>query len=90
MSSATVLVASALLVVLQALSQPTSERTGNAQVQLRLSQSEGELAWLTYIIGQVLGSHRTPNSNAETQQLVDGELTAVVLQLVPMLDAAEL
>jgi exportin-7 len=73
----------------QALSQPARERTGNVQVRLRLSQSEGELAWLTYIVGQILGSHLTPNSNAETQQLVDGELTAIVLQLVPLLDNAE-
>ena len=58
-------------------------------MQLRLAQSEGELSWLIYIIGQVLGSHLTPNSNAETQQFVDGELTAVVLQLLPMIDAPE-
>lgn len=38
---------------------------------------------------QVLGSHLTPNSHADTQQLVDGELTAMVLQLVPLLDAPE-
>ena len=44
---------------------------------------------MAHLHGQVLGSHLTPNSNAETQQLVDGELTAVVLQLVPMLDSAE-
>jgi exportin-7 len=73
----------------QALSQPPAERTGNPAVQLQLSKSEGELAWLVYIIGQVLGSHLTPNSNAETQQLVDGELTATVLQLVPLLDNPE-
>ena len=73
----------------QGLSQPASERASNAQLQMRLSQSEGELAWLIYIIGQVLGSHLTPNSNAETQQFVDGELTSIVLQLVPMLDSAE-
>ena len=72
-----------------ALSQPASERQGNKAVRLRLAQSEGELAWLIYIIGQVLGSHLTPNSNAETQQLVDGELTALVLQLIPLLDAPE-
>lgn len=72
-----------------ALAQPASGRMGNASVQSRLRQSEGELAWLTYIIGQILGSHLTPNSNAETQQLVDGELTAHVLQLVPLLDNAE-
>ena len=58
-------------------------------MQRTLAKSEGELAWLIYIIGQVLGSHLTPNSNAEQQQLVDGELTAIVLQLVPMLDSAE-
>ena len=72
-----------------ALSRPATERTTNPDVQMRLAQSEGELSWLIYIIGQVLGSHLTPNSNAETQQLVDGELTAVVLQLVPLLDAPE-
>ena len=38
---------------LDALSQPHTERVGNVRVQLRLAQSEGELAWLVYIIGQV-------------------------------------
>ena len=56
-------------------------------MQRTLAKSEGELAWLIYIIGQVQ-LHLTPNSN-EQQQLVDGELTAIVLQLVPMLDSAE-
>lgn len=74
----------------QALAQPAQERTGSEGVRMRLAQSEGELAWLIYIIGQILGSHLTPNSNAETQQLVDGELTALVLQLVPLLDDSEL
>ena len=37
----------------QALARPAVERASNAQVQLRLAQSEGELAWLIYIIGQV-------------------------------------
>ena len=73
----------------QALSHPPAERIGNTQIATRISQSEGELAWLIYIIGQVLGSHLAPNSNAETQQMVDGELAAAVLQLVPMLDSAE-
>ena len=73
----------------QGLAQPAAERTGNAQLQLSLAQCEGELAWLVYIIGQVLGSHLTPNANAETQQLVDGELTSIVLQLVPLLDHQE-
>ena len=45
------------------------------QVRRTLVQCEGELAWLVYIIATVLGSHLTPNSNSETQQLVDGDLT---------------
>ena len=40
-------------------------------------------------ISQVLGSHLTPNSNSETQQLVDGDLTCAVLQLLPLLDSPE-
>ena len=62
-----------------ALAQPASERTGNAAVRRRLSQSEGELAWLIYIIGQILGSHNTPNSNAEDQQMVGGEITVYIV-----------
>lgn len=70
----------------QALALPIADRTGNPEVQMRLAQSEGELSWLIYIIGQILGSHLTPNSNAETQQFIDGELTSVVLQLIPLID----
>ena len=44
--------------------------------------------YLPYI-SQVLGSHLTPNSNSETQQLVDGDLTCAVLQLLPLLDSPE-
>ena len=73
----------------QALSQPAHDRANNPQVAMRLAECEGKLSWLIYIIGQVLGSHLTPNANAETQQLVDGELTAAVLQLVPIIDAPE-
>ena len=53
------------------------------------ARCEGELAWLVYIIATVLGSHLTPNSNSETQQLVDGDLTCAVLQLLPLLDSPE-
>ena len=54
-----------------------------------MARCEGELAWLVYIIATVLGSHLTPNSNSETQQLVDGDLTCAVLQLLPLLDSPE-
>jgi len=70
----------------QLLSLPT-ERARDADVAARLSQCEGELAWLVYIIGTVLGSHLTPSSNSEAQQLVDAELTCIVLQLLSLLDA---
>lgn len=53
----------------------------------RLRQCEGELAWLVYIIGTVLGSHQTPSSQSEAQQAVDAELTCTVLQLIVLLDA---
>ena len=66
-----------------------SERANNAEVQRTLARCEGELAWLVYIIATVLGSHLTPNSNSETQQLVDGDLTCAVLQLLPLLDSPE-
>ena len=58
-------------------------------MQRTLARCEGELAWLVYIIATVLGSHLTPNSNSETQQLVDGDLTCAVLQLLPLLDSPE-
>ena len=54
----------------------------------KLAQCEGELAWLVYIIGTVLGSHLTPSSNSDTQQLVDAQLTCAVLQLLPLLNEA--
>ena len=73
----------------QALSTGVSERANNSGVQRTLAQCEGELAWLVYIIATVLGSHLTPNSNSETQQLVDGDLTCAVLQLLPLLDSPE-
>ena len=66
-----------------------SERANNGEVQRTLARCEGELAWLVYIIATVLGSHLTPNSNSETQQLVDGDLTCAVLQLLPLLDSPE-
>jgi len=62
------------------------ERQREGEVAQRLSQCEGELAWLVYIIGTVLGSHLTPSSNSEAQQLVDAELTCIVLQLLSLLD----
>ena len=70
----------------QALALQPAERN-TAEVRLRLAQCEGELAWLVYIISMVLGSHTAPNSNSESQQLVDGELTAAVLQLLPLIDS---
>ena len=44
-----------------ALAVPAAER--NRAAMHRLAQSEGELAWLTYIIGQVLGCHLTPRAH---------------------------
>ena len=72
----------------QLLARPAAERTSR-ELQLRLAQSEGELAWLVYLIGTVLGSHLTPSCNSETHQLIDGELACVVLQLIPLIDAPE-
>jgi len=57
-----------------------------ADVEAKMSECEGMLAWLVYIIGTVLGSHLTPSSNSDAQQLVDAELTAIVLQLLSLLD----
>lgn len=73
----------------QALQTGAAERASNAEVRRTLAQCEGELAWLVYIVATVLGSHLTPNSNSETQQLVDGDLTCAVLQLLPLLDNPE-
>ena len=73
----------------QALARPPAERASSSEVQRQIAQSEGEIAWLVYIIGQIIGSHLTPNSNSDAQQAVDGELTATVLELLPLLDAQE-
>ena len=45
----------------QLLARPAAERTSR-ELQLRLAQSEGELAWLVYLIGTVLGSHSRPRA----------------------------
>ncbi len=58
-----------------------------ADVAQQLRQCEGELAWLVYIIGTVLGSHQQPSSHSEAQQAVDAELTCTVLKLLAILDA---
>ena len=70
----------------QALSTGPAERAGNKEVRRTLAQCEGELAWLGYIIATVLGSHLTPNSNSETQQLVDGDLTCVHRTIVSTIE----
>ncbi|KAL1520643.1 hypothetical protein AB1Y20_022216 [Prymnesium parvum] len=71
-----------------ALALPLAQQM-EPSVQLRLAQSEGELAWLVYIISMVLGSHGAPNANSENVQLVDGDLTAAVLQLLTLSDSAQ-
>jgi len=65
----------------QLLAQPQS-----AETQTRLSQCEAEIAWLVYTIGAILGSHLTPSSTPETQQLIDGELSGRVFQLAILTD----
>jgi len=70
----------------QLLSLPP-EQASAADVATRTCECEGELAWLVYIIGTVLGSHLTPSSNSEAQQVVDAELTCIVLQLLQLLDS---
>jgi exportin-7 len=52
-----------------------------------LARCEGELAWLVYTIGAILGSHVTPSSAPETQQLIDGELSGRVFQLAMLTDS---
>mmetsp|Transcript_7505 Transcript_7505/g.12746 ORF Transcript_7505/g.12746 Transcript_7505/m.12746 type:complete len:1077 (-) Transcript_7505:234-3464(-) len=70
----------------QLLSLP-ADQSRSADVAKRLCECEGELAWLVYIIGTVLGSHLTPSANSDAQQMVDAELTCIVLQLLSLLDA---
>mmetsp|Transcript_23338 Transcript_23338/g.78457 ORF Transcript_23338/g.78457 Transcript_23338/m.78457 type:complete len:1080 (-) Transcript_23338:139-3378(-) len=68
----------------QLLTSPPADAAATA---LRLSQCEAELAWLVYTIGAILGSHLTPSSNPETQQLIDGELSGRVFQLALLTDS---
>jgi exportin-7 len=71
----------------QLLALPQAERLAVRETQLRLSQCEAELAWLVYTVGAILGSHLTPASSPETQQLIDGELSGRVFQLAILTDS---
>lgn len=65
---------------------PEAERHG-ADSHTRMSQCEAELAWLVYTVGAILGSHLSPSSSPETQQLIDGELAGRVFQLAVLTDS---
>ena len=42
-------------------------------VGTQLAQVEGELTWLTYIIGTILGSHHPGSSCSESHQMIDAQ-----------------
>lgn len=70
----------------QLLALPQAERMSR-ETQMRLSQCEAEIAWLVYTVGAILGSHLTPSSSPEAQQLIDGELSGRVFRLAILTDS---
>ena len=56
-----------------------------SNIEMRIRELEGELTWLVYIIGAIMGSHLTPNSS-EQQELIDGELACRAFRLLHITD----
>ena len=69
-----------LLAKLQALAAQGPVATGGSN-QVEIQVVEGELAWLVYIIGAVVGARGTSRTSEEHEQL-DGDLCARVFQTV--------
>eukprot|EP00698_Gefionella_okellyi_P000263 TRINITY_DN10225_c0_g1_i1.p1 TRINITY_DN10225_c0_g1~~TRINITY_DN10225_c0_g1_i1.p1 ORF type:complete len:1059 (+),score=225.48 TRINITY_DN10225_c0_g1_i1:26-3202(+) len=55
-------------------------------MQQNMDALQGQLAWLVYIIGAVVGG-RLVSTAADEHELLDSELTARVLQLLQLVDA---
>ena len=55
------------------------------------AQVEGELTWLTYIIGTILGSHHPGSSCSESHQMIDaqvilGEFSDLIVFIIQLCD----
>jgi len=63
---------------------PTS--SAPQDTQLRVAIIEGQLTWLTYIIGAVVGGHSWSSSQNEGNETIDASLSRRVLQLAQGID----
>ncbi|XP_014602189.1 PREDICTED: exportin-7 isoform X6 [Polistes canadensis] len=66
--------------------QELMAQTASSTQQIDISIQEGQLTWLVYIIGGVIGGRVTFNSNEEYDAM-DGELVCRVLQLMNLTDS---
>ncbi|XP_015191751.1 PREDICTED: exportin-7 isoform X4 [Polistes dominula] len=66
--------------------QELMSQTASSTQQIDISIQEGQLTWLVYIIGGVIGGRVTFNSNEEYDAM-DGELVCRVLQLMNLTDS---
>ena len=70
-----------LVAKLQALATQGPVAAGGGSNQTEIQVVEGELAWLVYIIGAVVGARGTSRTSEEHEQL-DGDLCARVFQTI--------
>jgi exportin-7 len=70
-----------LVAKLQALATQGPVAAGGGSNQAEIQVVEGELAWLVYIIGAVVGARGTSRTSEEHEQL-DGDLCARVFQTI--------
>lgn len=60
----------------------------DAQAKAQLSVLEGQLAWMVSIVGSVIkGRLSSSSGSAEGQEAIDGDLSARVFGLLPVMDA---
>lgn len=74
----------AMEAAMEAAMEPAVEPAGQDAVQLEVV--EGQLTWLVHIIGAVIRG-RLSSSTAESQETIDGDLTARAFGLLQIVDS---
>ncbi|EFJ32102.1 hypothetical protein SELMODRAFT_87550 [Selaginella moellendorffii] len=64
-----------------------ASRVPNPAEGSRLSIIEGQLTWLVHIIGSIIKIRQNSASSAEVHEVIDGELSARVFQLLQVTDS---
>eukprot|EP00299_Pterocystis_sp_00344_P013655 c6710_g1_i1.p1 GENE.c6710_g1_i1~~c6710_g1_i1.p1 ORF type:complete len:1067 (-),score=281.24 c6710_g1_i1:81-3281(-) len=54
----------------------------SAQASMHVQLYEGQLAWLVYIVASVVGSQNSGNGGADSHDMMDGELSGIIFQLL--------